>query len=102
MNIVFQIWQYDVTVEYFSVQLKESAAVLINMIDNVMDVLTNNQKTNAPVIDIVTPDAYLKVAKVSPDKIDGNTFNAGMTYGVSFPTNMDLTNVSRGSISLQV
>ncbi|XP_052253711.1 uncharacterized protein LOC127860029 isoform X6 [Dreissena polymorpha] len=81
--------------------LKESAAVLINIIDNVMDILQNNKETNAPASDIVTSEAYIKVAKLSPDKINGNTLNEVMKSGLHFPPNMNLTQDSGGSITMQ-
>ncbi|KAH3715622.1 hypothetical protein DPMN_058334 [Dreissena polymorpha] len=80
-----------------------------------MGTLQNKHVTNSPGLDIVTPEATIQVSKVSPDRIAGNMFGpsaeSSKKYtdttevtksGLSLPKNVDLTEVSNGSVAMQV
>ncbi|XP_052246475.1 uncharacterized protein LOC127855131 [Dreissena polymorpha] len=94
--------------------VKESSAALINLMDNIMGTLQNKHVTNSPGLDIVTPEATIQVSKVSPDRIAGNMFGPSAESsekytdttevtksGLSLPKNVDLTEVSNGSVAMQ-
>ncbi|KAH3715206.1 hypothetical protein DPMN_057912 [Dreissena polymorpha] len=80
-----------------------------------MGTLQNKHVTNSPGLDIVTPEATIQVSKVSPDRIAGNMFGPSAESsekytdttevtksGLSLPKNVDLTEVSNGSVAMQV